>query len=205
MPAEPGERSPGDTREAILAAALDLLAERGFYGTSMPALAERAQIGAGTSYRHFASKEELVNAVYRRCKEALTATLLQDFPHDATPREQFRVFWWRLVGFFRAHPRAFDFLELHHHQPYLDAANLALEGRALSPVLAFLEAGRRARKTRAMPPEALAAMVWGMFSALTKAERLGHLRLTDELLAQGEACAWDAVRSDDAPEREEGR
>jgi AcrR family transcriptional regulator len=192
------ERPSTDTREAILAAALDLLAERGFYGTTMPALAERADVGAGTPYRHFESKEELVNAVYRRCKEALAAALLGDFPFDASPRAQFRVFWWRLAGFFRAHPRAFDFLELHHHGPYLDSANLELEKRTLTPVLAFFESGRRSRTTRAMPPEALGAIVWGIFSGLMKAERLGHLRLSDELLAQAEACAWDAVRREDA-------
>lgn len=203
---EATERAADATREAILAAALDLLAERGFYGTSMPALAERAQIGAGTPYRHFESKEELVNAVYRRCKEALSAHLLAEFPFDASPRAQFRVFWWRLAGFFRAHPRAFDFLELHHHQPYLDAANLELERQTLSPVLAFFEAGRRTKTTRAMPAEALAAIVWGTFSALLKAERLGHLRLSEELLAQAEACAWDAVRREDDPtEQEEQR
>jgi AcrR family transcriptional regulator len=163
----------------------------------MPALAERAQIGAGTPYRHFRSKEELVNAVYRRCKEALTATLLEDFPFDAAPREQFRVFWWRLAGFFRAHPRVFEFLELHHHQPYLDAESLALEARSLAPVLAFFESGRRTRATRAMPAEALTAIVWGMFSALMKAERLGQLQLTHDLLAHAEACAWSAVRREE--------
>jgi AcrR family transcriptional regulator len=193
-----------DTREAILAAALDLFAERGFYGTSMPALAERAALGTGTAYRHFESKEELVNAVYRRCKEALTATLFTDFPLEASPRAQFRTLFWRLVGFFRAHPRAFEFLELHHHQSYLDAANQELERQALAPVLAFLEAARRSGVVRAMPPAALGALVWGMFAGLMKAERLGHLRSSDELWAQVEISAWDAIRrEDDAPRRNE--
>lgn len=189
---------PGETtREAILSAALALFAERGFHGTSMPALAARAGVAAGTPYRHFESKEALVNAVYRRCKESLAAVLLTDFPFDAPPRAQHRVFWWRLAAFCRAEPQVFDFLELHHHQPYLDAANLELERTTLAPVLAFFEAGRRARVTRAMPPEALAALVWGMLSALVKAERLGHLRLDEELLAQAEASAWDAIRRED--------
>jgi AcrR family transcriptional regulator len=194
------DRSGVLTREAILAAALDLLAERGFYGTTMPALAARASIGAGTPYRHFESKEELVNAVYRRCKEALMAALLEDFAFDAPPREQFRTFFWRLTSFFRAHPRVFDFLELHHHQPYLDAENLELEKRSLAPVLAFFEAGRREHVTRAMPAEALTAIVWGIFAGLMKAERLGHLKLTDALLAQAEVCAWEAVRRGDEEE-----
>jgi AcrR family transcriptional regulator len=188
------ERSPEATREAILDAALALFAEQGFHGTSMPALAERAGVAAGTPYRHFESKEALLNAVYRRAKAALAGALLDEFPFDAPPRAQHRVLWWRLAGFCRAQPRMFDFLELHHHQPYLDATSLELERSALAPVLELFAAGRRARITRAMPGEALIAIVWGMLSALVKAERLGHLRLTDELLAHAEACAWDAIR-----------
>ncbi len=196
---------PAPTRDAILDAALGLFAERGFHGASMPALAEAAGVGSGTPYRHFDSKEALVNAVYRRTKEALMSALLRDFPFDATEREQFRVFFFRLVGFFRARPEAFDFLELHHHQPYLDAPNLELERRSLSPVLAFFEHGRRVRATRAMAPEALTAIVWGVFASLFKATRLGHLEATDELWAQAEACAWDAVRRpDETPNEREG-
>ncbi|MCB9595723.1 MAG: TetR/AcrR family transcriptional regulator [Sandaracinaceae bacterium] len=185
------------TRDTILDAALGVFAERGFHGASMPVLAEAAGVGSGTPYRHFESKEALVNALYRRTKDALMGALLVDFPFDATEREQFRVFFFRLVGFFREHPDAFDFLELHHHQPYLTADNLELERRALAPVLAFFEHGRRARVTRAMAPEALLAIVWGVFSGLFKAWRLGHLTATDELWAQAEASAWDAIRRPD--------
>lgn len=189
-----------DTRERILDAALALFAERGFHGTSMPALAERAEVASGTPYRHFEGKEQIVNEVYRRAKRALMAALLDGFPFDAPEREQHRTFFFRLVAFFRERPKVFDFLELHHHQPYLDAENLELERQSLAPVLAFFEHGRRAKITRAMPAEALGAMVWGIFSGMTKAARLGHLTLSDELWAHAEACAWDAVRR--GPEEE---
>lgn len=190
-----------DTREKILDAALALFAERGFHGASMPALAERAGVASGTPYRHFDGKEQIVNEVYRRTKSALMDALLEGFPFDAPEREQHRTFFFRMVAFFRERPVVFDFLELHHHQPYLDAENLELERRGLALVRAFFEQGRRARVTRAMPAEALAAIVWGVFSGLTKAARLGHLALSDELWAHAEACAWDAVRRS-GPEEE---
>ena len=51
-----------------MAAALELFVERGFYGTAVPEIAERAGVGAGTIYRYFESKEALVNALYREQK-----------------------------------------------------------------------------------------------------------------------------------------
>ena len=190
-----------DTRERILDAALALFAERGFHGTSMPALAERASVAAGTPYRHFDGKEQIVNEVYRRAKWALLDALLDEFPFDASLREQHRAFFFRMVAFFRERPTMFDFLELHHHQPYLDAENRALEQRSLAPVLAYFEQGRRAGVIRAMPAEALGAVIWGIFSGLRRAARLGHVEPTDELWAHAEACAWDAVRRS-GPEEE---
>ena len=52
-------------REAILRAALELFAERTFDGTPVPLIAERADVGAGTIYRYFASKEDIFREVVR--------------------------------------------------------------------------------------------------------------------------------------------
>jgi AcrR family transcriptional regulator len=180
-------------REAILAAALALFAERGFDGTSVPLVAKEAGVGAGTIYRYFESKEALVNALYRKWKTVLMGALLDGFDFDGEPREQFHELWARLARFVHEHPRAFAFLELHHHQPYLDEESLALEERSLMPVFHFLEQTRARGVTRDAPSEALIAMVWGAFVGLVKAVRLGHLELTDEVLDSTEACMWDAI------------
>ena len=65
--------SKTDKRGAILEAALSLFVERGFHGTAVPALADRAGVGAGTIYRYFKNKEGLVNELYREWKSALIA------------------------------------------------------------------------------------------------------------------------------------
>lgn len=51
-------------REHILRVAHDAFAESGT--TSLNAIAKRAGVGAGTLYRHFGTREDLILAVYRR-------------------------------------------------------------------------------------------------------------------------------------------
>src|SRR5450432_2866251 len=82
-----------DKREAILAAALELFAERTFDGTPVPLIAERAGVAAGTIYRHFESKEALVNALYRRCKGDLRDVLAKAIESGRTHEERFRLLW----------------------------------------------------------------------------------------------------------------
>lgn len=52
-------------RDAILAAAAELLAERGYAGCSVAAVADRAGIATGSVYRHFPGKAELVVELFR--------------------------------------------------------------------------------------------------------------------------------------------
>ena len=52
-----------DTRERILAAALELFSERGFAGTNIRELSALLGMGKSSLYRHFESKEALWNAL----------------------------------------------------------------------------------------------------------------------------------------------
>ena len=61
------EESPSrgeQTRKAILQAAHDLFVQQGYHGTSMRQIAQRAGIALGGLYNHFASKEDVFQAVF---------------------------------------------------------------------------------------------------------------------------------------------
>jgi AcrR family transcriptional regulator len=181
------------TREAILAAALELFAERGFHGTAVPLIAERAGIAAGTLYRHFASKEALVNVLYRGAKERLMGALTAGFPATRTPRQQFRWYWFRIAEIAREHPTELAFLELHHHGSYLDAESLAVEARSFEFFDRFMDLPATRLVVRELPARALVTVVWGILAGLFKACQLGHLPWDDALVAEAEICAWQAI------------
>lgn len=70
-----GRRAQGEsTKMAILSAAIDLYAERGFRGTGLMAIGERAGVAHATVLYHFGSSHELLLAVLaerdRRFQEA---------------------------------------------------------------------------------------------------------------------------------------
>ncbi|MFH0825586.1 MAG: helix-turn-helix domain-containing protein, partial [Pseudomonadota bacterium] len=75
-----------DKKQAILDSALELFSERGFHGTSVAMIAQKAQVGAGTIYRYFPDKEALVNELFRLWKTAMMKALLDDTPTDLPAR-----------------------------------------------------------------------------------------------------------------------
>src|SRR5687767_4555395 len=98
-----------DRHESILDAALHCFVERGFYGTAIPQIAEKANIAAGTIYHYFDSKEAMVNALYRKWKSAVAQRVFTAFPQGASPRTQFQVMWNEIVAFAQGAPTAFAF------------------------------------------------------------------------------------------------
>jgi AcrR family transcriptional regulator len=181
-------------KDAILAAALELFAERGFHGTAVPLVAEKARVGAGTVYRYFESKEALVNAVYQLWKQKLGELLVLDFPLDAPFRQKFHELWRRLARFATQYPAAFAFLERHHHGTYLDETSQAMEAAIRVPLVAFVESAQRQEVLKPLDPIVLMALVYGAFVGLVRASWEHGTSLDDATLDAAEACVWEAIR-----------
>jgi AcrR family transcriptional regulator len=196
---EPPRRGRGrpkvdDKRRLILEAALQAFAQRGYHGVTVPEVAEAAGVGAGTVYRYFTDKQDLVNHVFReakgRLRDAIGGELVPDLRE---PRAQFLELWKRLVLFVRREPLTFQFLEMQDHTPYLDAESRQVELGVLIPLWMAGQQLAQQSVTRDLPVDVLIAMIWGALVGLIKSERLGYLRLDDEtLLRAGEAC-WAAL------------
>ncbi len=185
----------GGKREAILDAALELFAERGFHGTAVPLVAKKAGVGAGTVYRYFESKEALVNALYQREKQGFVLMLIEDFPQEGPPREKFRALWRRLWAFVSERPKSAIFLELHHHGDYLDDKSRALEDLVMQPILQFVRQAQEGQALKSVDPQLLIAVVYGAFIQVVKAIWAGQLELREDTLERAEACVWEAVRA----------
>ncbi len=184
-----------DKRQAILDAALELFVDRGYHGTAVPEVAARAGVGAGTIYRYFASKEALVNELYREHKRALAARLFDGFPRNAPAREQFHQLWTRMGRFVRENWRAWAFLELHHHADYLDDESRAIERQIDDMSEALLLATQARGEIKKLSPGLLFALVLGSFVGVVRSAWEGRIELSDEILDSAEQCCWEAVRA----------
>lgn len=182
-------------REALLHAALVLFAQRGFHGTPVPDVAERARVATGTLYRYFEDKEALANAVHRRCTEQLSQALIEGFPSDATVREQLAELWRRLWRFAVEHPEMLDFLELHDHETYLDDYSREVQQRLLQPMVALVTEAQTKHVVKSEPPVVLLAMAWGAFIGLYKATRRGLVEMNDGMRQACEEAVWHALRA----------
>ncbi|WP_244935838.1 TetR/AcrR family transcriptional regulator [Leptospira bouyouniensis] len=178
--------------EEILTAALELFTAKGFDGTAVPLIAERANVAAGTIYRYFESKEDLVNSLFQKWQENLYNKIKDNFPENVEPKEQFHRIWFSMAEFQRENPIAFDFLEMQYNLPYLDKKSIAKRALLLKFLTRFAHDNRDILIK--FPPDALIAIVWGAFVGLVKGSRNGKIKLDDQFLKESENLLWNAIK-----------
>ena len=101
----------GKTRRALLAAALALFADRGIYEPTIEEITEKADVGKGTFYQHFLSREALIAELTRNG----FALLLEEAEKEAADARdgdgRLRAIFKSHGAFFAQHP---EYLLLFH-------------------------------------------------------------------------------------------
>ena len=81
-----------NTRAALIDAARELFADKGFAATGREEIVERAGVTRGAMYHHFGSKEDLFRAVYEQLETKLMEAIVVAAAAAATdPIEQLRL------------------------------------------------------------------------------------------------------------------
>lgn len=93
-----------DKRNAILAAAIQVFAERGLNASPTSAISQAAGIAEGTLFTYFKTKDELINALYREIKLELADALMSDLHRRRSVRTKLEHLWNQYVDWGVAHP-----------------------------------------------------------------------------------------------------
>jgi AcrR family transcriptional regulator len=83
------DRIPEGKRRALLTAALEEFANRGYGDASTNAIVKRLGIAKGSLFKYFATKEELLAAVFRHASEQIGSVVgsrVAELPDDIGPR-----------------------------------------------------------------------------------------------------------------------
>lgn len=78
-----------DKETLILNAALQLFSENGYEATRIPQIIKKAGISAGTIYRYFHNKEDILNKLFQRSMNKMLLSLTANYPHDKSFKDQF--------------------------------------------------------------------------------------------------------------------
>ncbi len=199
MARTPGPHSGAATRARLLEAAFELFTTRGFLRTTTPALAQRAGIAEGTIYRHFKSKEQLLNACHRVALQWAIETLRgtgEDRELRASPR--LAGFARQLVARAAEHPPEVRMLLEAGDGPFLEEGTRALRRAFADGLIQIIATGKADGMVRPGPAEVWAAVWLAVVELAVDRVASGEWTIDSGNVSLAIQAAWDAIA---APER----
>jgi AcrR family transcriptional regulator len=188
------------TRERLLRAALELYGASSFLSTTTPALAERAGVAEGTIYRHFTSKEHLLNEAYRRAHRWVLGLLAQfDAERHLRGPERLALLGKTLTDTAANDPALVRMLFSTAHEPFLDQQSRGLRREFVDGLVQLVAMGKSDGQVRPGPAE-LWASVWLAIVGYA-VERVASGEWTADSAPMGMAleAAWDAIAARPTP------
>lgn len=182
-----------DKRKVILQATLELLGEHGFHGTPISLIADRAGVGAGTIYRYFQNKEELINELFTEIKRRVIRAMLEDYREEGTYKERFKHLWKNLVTYCIQNPMEFHFVEQYRYAPFMKNSTREETFIILAPIMQFFIESKRAKAMKELPLYTIVSLLYGPIVSLSKLHIDNNQTLTEARIDQAAEACWDAV------------
>jgi len=146
----PGKRTrdPKGTRERLVRAALELFTTEGYHASTTPLIASRAGIAEGTIYRHFESKEQLLNEIYRAAIRMLAATVTESATTQTCRARLDRIaFIWRELA--SANPPLIKLVFSTEMEGLLDSRSKSAFGSMVQDLEMVMASGKSVGQVRA--------------------------------------------------------
>ncbi|MCL1148382.1 TetR/AcrR family transcriptional regulator [Shewanella sp. 10N.261.52.F9] len=179
--------------DRILRAAEKIIAAGGIQGLSMQQVAKEAEVAAGTIYRYFKDKDELVLELRKDVLAHVAASVLAD--HDVGTLEQrFKRIWMKMHDFGKQRSPTNLSYEQYAHLPESNTEEIrAIEMKLFEPLHRLFEQGLEQKLIQPLHPRALYAISMEPAMAMARAMRRGLVEYDQKEITLACDLCWRAI------------
>ena len=180
------EREREERKRQILDAARSLLFEQGLQATSVNKIANSAELGVGTIYFYFSSKEEIFAALQEEGIELLHNKIKKKLERVKRPEDRLKTIARVYFDFSRENKDYFDIINYFLSSPgVLFSENLKGQidqrgNKVISLLMSAVEAGIASRDFREVDARKFAMMFWAALHGLILFKKLRTTMLRGE-------------------------
>lgn len=183
-----------DKKERIFEAAREVLGEQGFFGLSIAVVAKKANVAAGTIYRYFSDKDDLIRQLYLHTMRQCHPMVMEGVQIEEVSFRQYRRLWLNINAIFTNLPNALKCKLQYESSPLgaeleRDPVIMAL----WAPLERFFERGRQEGLFIDLPVLVLQALSLDCVANLAQQRRVHPFELTQEQLETVIKASWNAI------------
>ncbi|KGY10930.1 TetR family transcriptional regulator [Vibrio tubiashii] len=183
-----------DKRQKIIDAAEKLIAESGFHGLSMHKIAREAGVAAGTIYRYFSDKEDLLLQVRLAVVERNAGLIQQGVDDSMNLKERFRKMWLNIFELSGS-----NIINLKNRAQYdslpcvRSHETKEIERKMFYKLDRLFTEGREQGVFKPLENSVLAALSLEVSATLARKQALGYYQLDENAIESAIEASWDAI------------
>lgn len=183
-----------DKRGKILYATLKLITEQGFHATPVSDIAREADVGAGTIYRYFASKDAIINELYNIIVEDLTNAMLENIDDNLSIKEKFYLHWKNLLYYFINNEYEGKFVSQYINSTYIPKKTVDMNDARYDYHRILLAKGIEQEIIRKIDFNIVALFMWSTVKQLHYLHINNAITITEELLDDVFNVFWEGIK-----------
>ncbi len=194
------EKKKRDKREAILRAALELIAEHGFHGAPTAMIAAKANVAIGSIYRYFENKDALIITLHNEIECAAMKIITVDYDRGKPLKERFFHVARRMLKYMIEHPLEFRFVEQFFYSPYGIAfrrdkffADTAIDNDE-DILKGLYDDGRSQQIIKDFELSVFFSLAFGILFNIARDNVVGFNKLDDIVIDKIVGACWDAIK-----------
>jgi AcrR family transcriptional regulator len=174
---------------------LDLVAQVGLAGLTMPLIAKRSGVAAGTIYLYFEGKEDLIRMLYSEIKTRFGYSIFIGYDPKMTVEKGLHIVWENALRYATEFYAEQVFLQQFNNSPYRKAQETAEYAESLmQPLLELIARGQREATLKADKDQLIPQLFFGFLQQIAAGLQDAPNRLTKKYIDKTFRFFWDAVR-----------
>lgn len=171
-----------------------MVASGGFQGAPIAEVASKSKVAVGTIYHHFASKDEMVKAMYLYCKEEMAAALAPAVESKNNTAKKFDMMWSAVMDHAASNAVQISFMDQFSSSPLISAAVVKEASKFDASTMKFFADGIKSKDLKKAEPEMLHEFfITNAIAAARKASK-GKKKGNDKDVAALKEMTWSGLK-----------
>lgn len=182
-----------DKKILILNATEKMVAKVGFHGLSMQMLAKEAGVAAGTIYRYFENKEELIEETRLHVSQRTAEIIQVGLQDEMSLKEKYRVIWLNIWHFAKTDNAVKSHLLYEQLSSKYDERIYKKEKEMFYKIEQMFEAGKSSGLFKNLDNKVLFSVSLESSATLARKQRNHCFQLDEMAIENAIEASWDAI------------
>lgn len=181
-------------KDSILQATLELVVENGIQNTPLSAITKKADVGMGTVYNYFKTKEDIIRELYLKIKMDGSFFILDGYDSSLHIKQRYFSIFENVFNFYLNKPLEFLFMEQLKYSPIIGSETKSKATEYMLELKNLFEDGQKQGIFKTTDIEQQMYFIYGAISSLIGMHIMKTTKMNSVSMSFAIKASWDAIK-----------